>query len=53
MKKLSSKQVLEVLGDVARSSLPTDKEGTLHLKYDDDDGVEIFFLEKNDNIAQA
>lgn len=53
MKRLSSQQVLEILGDVARESLPKDKEGQLHLRYDDDDGVEVFFLEKNDKIAQA
>lgn len=53
MKKISSKQVLEILGDVAKASLPVNKEGTLHLRYDDDDGVEVFFLEKNDKTAQA
>lgn len=53
MKKLSSKQVLEILVDIVRESVPKDKEGTLHLRYDDNDGVEVFFLEKNDSIAQA
>jgi hypothetical protein len=53
MKKLSSKQVLEILSDIARESLPNDKEGTLHLQYDDDDGVEIFFVEKDEKRAQA
>lgn len=53
MKRLSSQQVLEILSDVARESLPTQKEGTLHLRYDDDDGVEVFFLEKDEKRAQA
>lgn len=53
MKRLNSKQVLEILSDIARDSLPPEKEGKLHLRYDEDDGVEIFFLEKNDQIAQT
>lgn len=53
MKRLNSKQVLEILGDVAKDSLPNKKEGTLHLRYDDEDGVEIYFIEKNGNVAQA
>lgn len=53
MKKITNKEVLEILGDLARESLPRNKEGRLHLRYDEDDGVEIFFLEKDDNVAQA
>lgn len=53
MKRLTSQQVLEILGDVARESLPAGKEGELHLKYDDDDGVEVYFIEKDDKRAQA
>lgn len=58
MKRLTSQQVLEILGDVARDSLLKesqlkDKEGELHLRYDDDDGVEVFFIEKDNKRAQA
>lgn len=53
MKRLSSQQVLEILGDVARESIPVGKEGELHLRYDDDDGVEVFFIEKDEKRAQA
>lgn len=53
MKKISSKEVLQIIADIVRESIPTDKEGNLHLRYDDDDNIEIFFLEKTQNIAQA
>ena len=51
MKKVNSKQVLEILGDLARESLPADKEGNLHLCYNDNDEVEIYFTEKSTNAT--
>lgn len=47
--RLSSKQVLEKLSSLAMENLPEGLEGQLHLQYDEDDGVEIFFLEKEEN----
>lgn len=49
MKKLSSKQVLEVISKIAMEDIPEGLHGELHLRYDDEDGIEIFFLEKNEN----
>lgn len=53
MKKVSSKEVLEIIADLVRESIPNDKEGNLHLRYDDDDNIEIFFIEKTESMAQA
>ena len=53
MKRLSSKEVLELLGHLAQEDLPDGAEGNLHLRYDDDDGVEIFFIEKSEETIQS
>lgn len=53
MKRLSSKDVLELLGVLALEDLPDGAEGNLHLQYDDDDGVEIYFIEKTQEAVQA
>ncbi len=53
MKRFSSKEVLEILCDLAKETIPSGKAGELHLRYDDDDGVEIFFIENDSNVAQA
>ncbi len=50
--RLTSKQVLEKLGQLAQDSLPDGAEGKLHLQYDDDDGVEIYFIPDNE-VTQA
>lgn len=48
MKKVTSKQVLEIMADLVKEDLPEDFEGDLHLRYDDDDNIEIFLMEKKD-----
>lgn len=53
MKKLSSKEVLEVLASMAVEDIPEGIKGNLHLQYDDDNGVEIFFVENSENTTQA
>lgn len=53
MKKLSSKQVLEVISRLALEDIPEGVHGQLHLKYDDEDGIEIYFVENSDNRIQA
>jgi hypothetical protein len=49
VKKISSKEVLEIISEMARESLPENFEGELHLRYDDDDAIEIFAMEKDKN----
>lgn len=47
VKKLSSKQVLEVIRDVIEESMPDDAEGELFLQWTDQDEVEVFFTQKD------
>ena len=45
-KKLSSEEVLEALAAMAAETIPEEMDGSLSLSYDDDGGVEIYFVEK-------
>jgi hypothetical protein len=49
-KRLTSTQVLELLRDLTEESLPDDAEGELVLRWDDEDGVEIFFTPKEISV---
>lgn len=44
MKRLSAKEVLEVLSELITETLPEGVEGRLSLEYDDDGGVEVYFI---------
>lgn len=45
-KKLSSTEVLEIIGAVVAETLPPELEGTVEATYDEDGGIEVFFIEK-------
>lgn len=47
MKKITSKQVLEIIASLVSETLPPDTKGQLHLQYDEDNNVEVYFLESN------
>lgn len=47
LKRFSSLEILEIIRDLVEESLPSHLEGELHLRWDDADGVEVFFTEKN------
>ena len=49
-KRLSKKEVLEVLAVMAADTLPPDKDGDIEARFNDDDEVEIFFIEKVNSL---
>lgn len=53
MKRFSSKEVLELLAELMKETIPEDMEGNLHLNYDDEDGVEVFFVEDSEEAVEA
>lgn len=53
MKRLTSKQVLEVVGEIVAETLPPNLDGNLSVQYDDDGGIEVFFTEKTPGILPS
>ena len=49
IKRFSSMEILEALRDLVEDSLEPNLEGELHLRWDDEDGVEVFFTERDLN----
>lgn len=47
-KKLNREEVLKVLAAMAVETLPLSKDGDIEARYDEEDGVEIYFIEKVD-----
>lgn len=45
VKKLTSKEILEVVGVAAAGTIPKGLEGKLNLSWDNEGGIEIYFIE--------
>ena len=48
-KKITNKEVLEIVSQVALKDLPPDMDGTVEARFDKDGGVEVIFFKK-DNL---
>ena len=48
-KKLTREEVLKALAVMAVDTLPLDKDGDIEARYDENDCVEIYFIEKVDD----
>lgn len=44
VKKISSKEILEILSHLVGETIPKGVRGNLSLEWDDQGGVEVFFL---------
>lgn len=44
IKSLNRDEILEVIGSAAVETIPKGEVGVLHLEYNDDNGIEIYFI---------